>query len=74
MLGGGVSREPRPASGSSKTRFQYTLPRLLKHRMVSCVCATKSFSMKSSSLTEVAALPRPPRRWVWYSVTGWDFA
>ena len=70
----GLPREPRPACGSSNTRFQYTLPRLLKHRMVSCVCATKSFSTKSSSFTDVAALPRPPRRCTWYSVTGCDLA
>ena len=58
----GLPREPRPACGSSNTRSQYTLPRLEKHSSVSWVWATKNFSMKSSSLTAVAALPRPPRR------------
>src|SRR5256885_613187 len=62
----GLPRAPRPACGSSYTLSQYTLPRLEKHNTVSCVCATNSFSTKSSSLTAVAVLPRPPRRCVWY--------
>ena len=70
----GLPRALRPACGSSYTLSQYTWPRFEKQSSVSCVCATNIFSMKSSSLTAVADLPRPPRRCVWYSVTGCDFA
>ena len=58
----GRPRAVRPACGTSNTFNQYTLPLLEKHKMVSWVLATNNVSTKSSSLTEVAALPRPPRR------------
>ena len=66
----GLPREPRLACGNWWTLSQYSLPALEKHSSVSCVFATNSLSTKSSSLTVVAALPRPPRRCAWYSVTG----
>ena len=59
------ARELRPASGIWNTLGQYTLPRLVKHRMVAWVLAISRCSTKSSSFTAVADLPMPPRRCAW---------
>ena len=67
----GLPREPRPGLRQLEHALPVDLAAIARStECVSCVCATKSFSTKSSSFTDVAALPRPPRRCAWYSVTG----
>jgi len=50
--------------------FPVHLARLEKQSKVSCVLAMNSLSTKSSSLTVVAARPRPPRFCARYSDSG----
>ena len=69
----GLPLEVRLPAGTSQTFNQYKRPRSEKHRIVSCVLATNSVDIQSSSLVVVAAFPRPPRFCALYSVNGWLF-
>ena len=58
------------ASGIWYASLRKSLPVFVKNMSESCVCATKTRRMKSSSLTCAPRTPCPPRFCSRYSVSG----